>query len=51
MTVKELKAKREQLIKQNQREYATRGNTQRCQELWSKIEEIDRILERSRKDV
>lgn len=39
-----LKARRERLVKQNQKEYATRGNTQRCQELWAEIEEIDAML-------
>ena len=46
MTLKELKENREKLIKQNQEEYATRGNTQRCQELWAAIEYIDKEIER-----
>lgn len=36
-----LKAQRAKLVRENQKEYQTRGNTQRCQELWSKIEAID----------
>lgn len=46
MTIKELKEKKARLIRQNQKEYATRGNTQRCQELWSEIEAINAILEK-----
>lgn len=42
--IKELKEKREQLIKANQKEYSTRGNTQRCQELFSEIMKIDEEL-------
>lgn len=41
-----LKAKREELVRLNQREYKTRGNTQRCQELFDKIEKIDAEIER-----
>lgn len=36
-----LKAKRAELVRQQQKEYQTRGNTQKCQELWTKIEAID----------
>lgn len=36
-----LKAKRAELVRIQQKEYQTRGNTQRCQELWTKIEAID----------
>lgn len=41
MTIKELKKQREELARKNMREYQTRGNTQRCQELWVEIEKID----------
>ena len=44
MTVKELKEERARLVKANQKEYQTRGNTQRCQELWAEIEKIDAKL-------
>lgn len=46
MTLKELKENRERLVKQNQKEYQMRGNTQRCQELWKAIEYIDKEIER-----
>lgn len=36
-----LQAKRAELVRIQQKEYQTRGNTQRCQELWTKIEAID----------
>ena len=36
-----LRAKRAELVRLNQKEYQTRGNTARCQELWSQIEKID----------
>lgn len=36
-----LQAKRAELVRIQQKEYKTRGNTQRCQELWTKIEAID----------
>ena len=41
-----LRAKREELVRLNQREYKTRGNTQRCQELFAKIEKLDAEIER-----
>lgn len=41
MTMKELKTKRAELARIQIKEYQTRGNTQRCQELWSQIEKID----------
>ena len=36
-----LRAKREELARLNWREYTTRGNTQRCQELFAQIEKLD----------
>lgn len=44
-----LRAQREKLARQNWHEYQTRGNTQRCQELWSQIEKIDEEIERRTK--
>lgn len=41
MTMNELQFKRSELVRIQQKEYRTRGNTQRCQELWSQIEKID----------
>lgn len=40
-----LRAKREELARLQWREYTTRGNTQRCQELFAKIEKIDEEIE------
>ncbi len=40
-----LKAKREELARIQYKEYQTRGNTQRCQELWSQIEKLDTEIE------
>lgn len=42
--------KRVNLVNQNRKEYQTRGNTQRCQELWREIEKIDRLLDTIRKN-
>lgn len=36
-----LEAERAKLVRIQQKEYQTRGNTERCQELWTKIEAID----------
>ena len=41
-----LKAKREELARLNWKEYTTRGNTQRCQELFAQIEKLDAEIER-----
>ena len=41
-----LRAKRAELARIQLKEYQTRGNTQRCQELWSQIEKIDEEIER-----
>jgi hypothetical protein len=46
MTIKELRAERARLARIQMREYQTRGNTQRCQELWSQIENIDAEIAR-----
>lgn len=40
-----LKAERAKLVRIQQREYQTRGNTQRCQEIWKQIEAIDAQIE------
>lgn len=36
-----LKAKRAELARLQWKEYSTRGNTQRCQELWEQITKLD----------
>ena len=41
-----LKAKRDELARIQLKEYQTRGNTQRCQELWAQIEKIDAEIAR-----
>lgn len=41
-----LRAKRAELARIQLKEYQTRGNTERCQELWSKIEKLDAEIER-----
>lgn len=41
-----LRAKRAELARIQLREYETRGNTQRCQELWEKITKLDEEIER-----
>ena len=46
-----LEAKRAELIRLNRREYATRGNTQHCQELFAKIEKIDEEIKRRYEEV
>ena len=43
--IKELKEQRDVLVKQNQKEYSTRGNTQRCQEIFAQIEKIEKEIE------
>ncbi len=40
-TITALQAEKEKLIRMNQKEYQTRGNTQRCQEIYKKIEAIE----------
>jgi hypothetical protein len=39
-----LQAERAKLVRIQQKEYQTRGNTQRCQELWTQIENIDKEI-------
>ena len=41
-----LQAKRAELARVQYKEYTTRGNTQRCQEIWAQIEAIDAEIER-----
>lgn len=41
-----LRAKRAELARIQLREYETRGNTQRCQELWEKITKLDEEIAR-----
>ena len=41
-----LRAKRAELARIQLKEYNTRGNTQRCQELWSQIEKLDEEIAR-----
>lgn len=48
LTTRELMAKRDRLRKINWREYTTRGNTQRCQELFKEIEALDEEIKRRR---
>lgn len=45
MSIKELKERREKLVRANRKEYTTMGNTQRCQELFAEIEKIDDMLQ------
>ena len=40
-SLKDLRSMRAQLVRIQRKEYQTRGNTQHCQELWSKIEKLD----------
>ena len=42
----ELKAQRAKLARIQLKEYQTRGNTQRCQELWSQITKLDEEIAR-----
>jgi len=46
-----LKAERDHLVRIQQREYQTRGNTQRCQEIWKQIEAIDAQIENRMREV
>lgn len=46
-----LKAERAKLARIQQREYQTRGNTQRCQEIWKQIEAIDAQIENREMEV
>lgn len=39
--IKALEDQRTIIVKKNQKEYATRGNTQECQRLWQEICKID----------
>lgn len=41
-----LRAQRAKLVRIQMREYQTRGNTQRCQELWSQITKLDEEIAR-----
>lgn len=41
-----LKAKRAELARIQYKEYTTRGNTQRCQELWAQIEKLDEEIKK-----
>ena len=41
-----LQAERAKLVRNQQKEYQTRGNTQRCQEIWTQIEKIDEEIAR-----
>ena len=50
MTIKELKEKRDELARKNRKEYETRGNTQKCQQLWAEIEKIDAKIEKKVKE-
>lgn len=45
-STRSLNAQRAHLVKIQLKEYQTRGNTQRCQELWSQIEKIDEEIAR-----
>lgn len=40
-SLSDLRSERAKLVRIQQKEYQTRGNTQRCQELFSQIEKID----------
>lgn len=41
-----LRAERARLARIQLKEYQTRGNTERCQEIWTHIEKIDAEIER-----
>lgn len=41
-----LRAQRAKLVRIQWKEYTTRGNTQRCQELWSQITKLDEEIAR-----
>lgn len=46
-----LRAEREKLARIQYKEYTTRGNTERCQELWKKIETLDAEIDKRLKEV
>lgn len=45
MTINDLKKKRKSLHDMQMKEYKTRGNTERSQELFAEIEKIDKQIE------
>ena len=45
-TLKELKARRDLLVRANRKEYSTRGRTARCLELFEEIEKVDAEIEK-----
>lgn len=45
-----LRAEREKLARIQYKEYTTRGNTERCQELFKKIERLDAEIEKRLKE-
>lgn len=45
-----LRAEREKLARVQYKEYTTRGNTERCQELFKKIERLDAEIEKRLKE-
>ena len=46
-----LRAERARLARIQLKEYQTRGNTERCQELWTQIEKIDEEIKRRYEEV
>lgn len=46
-----LRAEREKLARIQYKEYTTRGNTERCQELWRRIEKLDAEIDKRLKEV
>lgn len=46
-----LRAEREKLARVQYKEYTTRGNTERCQELFKKIERLDAEIEKRLEEV
>lgn len=46
MTLEELKQKRADLGKLQWKEYTTMGNTQKCQQMWVEICELDEQIEK-----
>lgn len=46
-----LKAERSKLVRIQQKEYQTRGNTHRCQEIWKQIEAIDAQIENREREI
>ena len=44
MTIKELQTKRKELVRIQQKEYTTMGNTKKCQKLFEEICKVDEMI-------